>query len=83
MMQAISRRTLKAFFEWIESTSGEGWEEACRHQVGQHAWDILEGLPARARTSDWEKINGKMNRHMHWVSSASCLPTQSSPNYRR
>lgn len=53
MMQAISRRTLKAFFEWIESTSGEGWEEACRHQVGQHAWDILEGLPARARTSDW------------------------------
>ena len=43
----------------VESTSGERWEEACRHPVGQHARDILEGLPARVRTSDWRKDQGK------------------------
>jgi hypothetical protein len=39
----------------IKSTSGEGWEEAYRYLVGQHARDILESLPARVRTSDWRE----------------------------
>lgn len=43
----------------VELTSGEGWEEACWHQVCQHARDILEGLPARARTSDWGEDRGE------------------------
>jgi len=43
----------------IKSTSGEGWKEACRHPVGQHARDILESLPARVRTSDWREDRGE------------------------
>ena len=43
----------------IESTSGEGWEETCGHPVGQYAWDILEGLPARVRTSEWREDRGE------------------------
>jgi hypothetical protein len=43
----------------VESTSGEGWEEACRYLVGQHARDILENLPACVRTSDWREDRGE------------------------
>jgi hypothetical protein len=43
----------------VEPTSGEGWEEACRHQVGQHARDVLEGLPARVRTREWREDRGE------------------------
>ncbi|KAM3081697.1 hypothetical protein ACMFMG_005147 [Clarireedia jacksonii] len=59
MIQAVSRRTLKAFFEWMLNQRREGREEACRHQVGQHARDILEGIPARTRTGDWEEDQGE------------------------
>jgi hypothetical protein len=43
----------------VELTSGEGWEEACRYPVGQYARDILEGLPARVRTSDRREDQGE------------------------
>ncbi|KAH7364046.1 hypothetical protein BKA65DRAFT_128503 [Rhexocercosporidium sp. MPI-PUGE-AT-0058] len=51
----------------IESTSGEGWEEACRHLVASTLgiyWKVFWLVYERATG---EKIEGKMNRHMHRV----------------
>jgi hypothetical protein len=83
MMQAVSRRTLKAFFEWmLNQRQGKGGRRLAgiksASTLGTY-WKVFRLVYERARG---EKIEGKMNRHMHRVSSVSCLPAPSSPDYR-
>jgi hypothetical protein len=83
-MEAISRRTLKAFFEWmLNQRPGKGG----RRLVGIKSastlgtyWKVFRLVHERATG---ERIEAKMNRHMQRVSSASRLPAQSSRNDRR
>ena len=83
MMQAISRRTLKAFFEWIlNQRRGKGGRRLAgiksASTLGTY-WKVFRLVHEQATG---EKIKGKINRNMHRVSSASCLPAQSSPDSR-
>ncbi len=47
----------------VESASRARWEEACRHQVGQHSRDILEGLSPRPREGDRREDPGQDEPH--------------------
>jgi hypothetical protein len=81
MMQAISRRTLN---EWIlNQRQGKGGRRLAgiksASTLGTY-WKVFRLVYKRATGM---KIEGKMNRQMHRVSSASCLPAQSKMNYRR
>ena len=71
MMQAISRRTLKAFFEWIlNQRQGKGGRRLAgiksASTLGTY-WKVFRLVHER---ETGEKIGGKMNRHMHRVSIA-------------
>jgi len=84
VIEAISRRTLKAFFEWIlNQRQGKGGRRLAGIQsastLGTY-WKVFRLVYERA---NGEKIEGRMNRHMHRVSSVSCLPARSSPSHRR
>ncbi|PVH68648.1 hypothetical protein DL98DRAFT_542250, partial [Cadophora sp. DSE1049] len=66
VMQAVSRRTLKAFFEWIlNQRQGKGGRRLAGIQsastLGTY-WKVFRLVYERATG---EKIEGKMNRHMH------------------
>lgn len=68
VMQAVSRRTLKAFFEWIlNQRQGKGGRRLAGIQsastLGTY-WKVFRLVYERATG---EKIEGKMNRHMHRV----------------
>ena len=83
-MQAISRRTLKAFFEWmLNQRQGKGGRRLAgiksASTLGTY-WKVFRLVYERATR---EKIEGKLNRQIHQVSSASYLAAQSSPNNRR
>ena len=71
MMQAISRRTLKAFFEWmLNQRQGKGGRRLAgiksASTLGTY-WKVFRLVHER---ETGEKIGGKMNRHMHRVSTA-------------
>jgi hypothetical protein len=76
MMHVISRRTLKAFFEWILN---QRQGKAGRRLAGDKSastlgtyWKVFRLVRERATV---EKIQGKINRQMHRViSSNPCLP---------
>ena len=70
-MQAISRRTLKAFFEWIlNQRQGKGGRRLAgiksASTLGTY-WKVFRLVHER---ETGEKIGGKMNRYMHRVSIA-------------
>ncbi|KAF8849761.1 hypothetical protein BDZ45DRAFT_809712 [Acephala macrosclerotiorum] len=65
-MQAISRRTLKTFFEWMLNQRQEKSERRLAgiqsaSTLGTY-WKVFRLVYERATG---EKIEGKMNRHMH------------------
>jgi len=67
-MQVVSCRTLKAFFEWIlNQRQGKGGRRLAGIQsastLGTY-WKVFRLVYERATG---EKIEGKMNRHMHRV----------------
>ncbi|KAH7306158.1 C2H2 finger domain protein [Rhexocercosporidium sp. MPI-PUGE-AT-0058] len=66
VMQAISRRTLKAFFEWmLNQRQGKGKRRLTGIQSASTLgiyWKVFRLVYERATG---EKIEGKMNRHMH------------------
>jgi hypothetical protein len=71
MMQALSRRTLKAFFEWmLNQHEGKGGRRLAgiksASTLGTY-WKVFRLVHERATG---EKIGGKMNRNMHRVSTA-------------
>lgn len=83
-MQPVSCRTLKSFFErMLNQRQGKGGRRLAGIQsastLGTY-WKVFRLVYERATG---EKIEGKINRHMHRVSSVACLPAQISPNYRR
>jgi len=68
VIEAISRRTLKAFFEWIlNQRQGKGGRRLAGIQsastLGTY-WKVFRLVYERA---NGEKIEGRMNRHMHRV----------------
>jgi hypothetical protein len=72
MMRALPRRTLKAFFEWmLNQHEGKGGRRLAgiksASTLGTY-WKVFRLVHERATG---EKIGGKMNRHMHRVSTAS------------
>jgi hypothetical protein len=72
MMQAPSRRTLKAFFEWmLNQRQGKGGRRLAgiksASTLGTY-WKVFRLVHERAAG---EKIEGKLNRQMHRVSTAS------------
>jgi hypothetical protein len=74
-MQAISRRTLKAFFDWmLNQRRGKGGRRLAgiksANTLGTY-WKVFRLIHERATG---KKIKGKINRKMYRVSSASCLP---------
>lgn len=82
MMQAISRRALKAFFEWIlDQRRGKGGRRLAgiksASTLGTY-WKVFRLVRERATG---EKIQSKMNRHMYRVSSVASHPAESYPNY--
>src|SRR5436190_23599087 len=83
-MQAISRRTLKAFFDWMlnQRRGKDGRRLAgikSANTLGTY-WKVFQLVHERVTG---EKIEGKINRKMHQVGSASCLPAESYLNYCR
>ena len=71
MIEAISRRTLKAFFEWmLNQRQGKGGRRLAgiksASTLGTY-WKVFRLVHER---ETGEKIGGKMNRHMHRVSIA-------------
>jgi hypothetical protein len=84
VLPAVPRRTLKAFFEWmLNQRQGKVGRRLAGIQsastLGTY-WKVFRLVYERAAG---EKIEGKMNRHMHRVSSIACLPAQSTSNHRR
>jgi hypothetical protein len=74
-MQAISPRTLKAFFDWmLNQRRGKGGRRLAgiksANTLGTY-WKVFRLVHERATS---EKIQGKINRQIHRVSSASYLP---------
>jgi hypothetical protein len=74
-MQAISHRTLKAFFDWMlnQRRGKDGRKLAgikSANTLGTY-WKVFRLVHERATG---EKIKGKINRKMHRVSSVYCLP---------
>jgi hypothetical protein len=72
MMQAPSRRTLKAFFEWmLNQRQGKRGRRLAgiksASTLGTY-WKVFRLVHERAIG---EKIEGKLNRQMHRVSTAS------------
>ena len=77
-MQAISRRTLNTFFEWIlNQFRGKGGRRLAgiksTNTFGIY-WKVFRLVHERATG---EKIQSKINRQMHRVSNTSYLPTKS------
>jgi hypothetical protein len=72
MMQALPRRTLKAFFEWmLNQHEGKGGRRLAgiksASTLGTY-WKVFRLVYERVTG---EKFRGKMNRHMHRVSTTS------------
>ena len=71
MMQAISRRTLKAFFEWtLNQRQGKGGRRLAGIQSASTLGTYWKVFRLVYEQANGEKIEGKMNRHMHRVSIA-------------